>query len=67
MSSKSLMEIYEEAAPHIAYLQEIKEIVKKLEGKSWEEVIEELREREKRANPTLQTDIKILLKYIEKR
>ncbi len=65
MSSKSLMEIYEEAAPHLAYLKKVKEIVSALEGKSKNDVIKELKKRRKKANPTLRTDITILLRYIE--
>jgi len=66
MLSKRLMDIYKEAAPHIAYLEKVKEIVLRLEGKPKEEIIKTLEEYEKKANPTLRTDIKILLGYIEK-
>ncbi len=66
MSSRKLLEIYEEAVPHIVYLEKIKKIVLSLEGKSKEEIVNSLKEYGKKANPTLRTDIKILLRYIEK-
>jgi hypothetical protein len=50
MLSRKLLEIYEEAVPHIVYLEKVKKILLSLEGKP----------------KTLRTDIKILLRYIEK-
>lgn len=66
MLSRKLLEIYEEAVPYIVYLEKVKKILLSLEGKSKEDAIKTLKEYEKKADPTLRTDIKILLRYIEK-
>lgn len=66
MLSRKLLEIYEEAVPHIVYLEKVKKILLSLEGKPKEDAIKTLKEYGKKADPTLRTDIKILLRYIEK-
>lgn len=67
MSSESLMELYREVAPHLAYLKKVKEILRELEGTPREKVIHALKEYGEKADPTLKTDIKILLRQMEKR
>ncbi|MEA1994205.1 MAG: hypothetical protein U9N35_07435 [Euryarchaeota archaeon] len=64
MLSKDLMEIYKETAPHIANLKRIKEILSELEGEPREEVVKKLKKHQKEADPTLRTDITIVLRSI---
>ena len=66
MLSDDLLKAYREAAPYISHLNKEREILLSLEGRSKDEVMEALREYGKEEDPTLRTDIKILLRYMEK-
>ncbi len=61
-----LKRAFEEVAPYISNLAEIKKFVEENEGKSEDEVIMELENRIASSEGTLKTDYRILLNEFEK-
>jgi len=61
-----LRELFENVAPYISNLWEIKKFVEENEDKSTEEIIEEIERRIDGSEGTLKTDYRILLNELEK-
>jgi len=61
-----LRRIFEDVAPYISNLSEIKKFVEENEGKKKEEIIEILEKKIANSEGTLKTDYKILLNEFEK-